>query len=287
MKGGIVSVLHAVRALRAVGVDLPGDLLVATVSAEEDGGAGTFDLLHRGIHADACVIAEPSDGAIVTANAGALGFRLEVRGVSAHAAHRWEGVDALDVLATVRAALAQLEARLGAGADAVLAGWPVPYPTVIGTVHGGSWSSTVMDHLVAEGRFGAPLELSVQQARSAFEDAVNDSVNREFGDSASVTVSWAGGQFAPARQDPDGPIVRTVARAHAAVTGSEAGLAGTTYGSDLRLVLGAGIPAVLYGPGSVEQAHSDGEWIDIEDLVRCALVYALVAGESGADSLRS
>jgi acetylornithine deacetylase len=58
MKGGLVAALFAIRALRRV--KLRGDVLLACVAGEEDGGLGSYALLRRGWRADACVIPEPT-----------------------------------------------------------------------------------------------------------------------------------------------------------------------------------------------------------------------------------
>ncbi|MDQ3809321.1 MAG: M20/M25/M40 family metallo-hydrolase, partial [Chloroflexota bacterium] len=109
MKGGLVAAWWALRALRRAQVALKGDLLFATVIGEEDGGLGTFGLLHRGWRADACVIPEPTGLALVPATAGALTFRLRVRGHATHASRRTEGVSALERFWPVWSALHQLE----------------------------------------------------------------------------------------------------------------------------------------------------------------------------------
>jgi acetylornithine deacetylase len=78
MKAGLVAALWAVRALRRSGVPLRGDVVLASVQGEEDGGLGTFATLGRGWRADACVIPEPTSLDLVPANAGSLTFRLLV-----------------------------------------------------------------------------------------------------------------------------------------------------------------------------------------------------------------
>ncbi len=80
MKAGLMAAHVAVQAVRRSGVMLRGDVLVASVQGEEDGGLGTFATLQRGWRADACVIPEPTDLDIIPANSGALTFRLRVRG---------------------------------------------------------------------------------------------------------------------------------------------------------------------------------------------------------------
>lgn len=272
MKCGVAAMIHVLRVLVAAQAVPSRTVDLAAVSAEEDGGLGTFDLLHHlTSHPVACVIAEPTGGDVVVANAGALGFRITLHGRSAHAARRWEGIDAVDLLTAVHRALHRLEADQASRADPLLAGWPVPHPTSIGTIAGGDWASTVMASATMTGRYGVPLDQSTAEARTRFERAVTDAV-RGVDPAARAEVAWEGGQFAPARLDPAHPVVRSLAAAHRDVTGREPAVAGVTYGSDLRLVLGAGIPAVCYGPGDAEQAHSVGEsvsltavlqWVDV------------------------
>ena len=98
MKAGLIAAHCAVQAVRRSGVRLRGDLLVASVQGEEDGGLGTYATLRRGWTAHACVIPEPTDLALVPANSGALTFRLRVHGHATHAARRTEGVSAIETL---------------------------------------------------------------------------------------------------------------------------------------------------------------------------------------------
>ena len=172
MKGGLAATLIAVRALARARAPLRGDLLIAGVEGEEDGGLGTFATLARGWRADACVIPEPTDLALVPANAGALTFRLEVAGRAAHASRRTLGVSALDKLWPILGALAALEAQRNAEVDPLMSRWPIAYPISVGVVRAGDWASTVPDLLVAEGRMGVALGEPVEDARAALESAV-------------------------------------------------------------------------------------------------------------------
>ena len=77
---------------------LAGELLVALVPSEEDGGQGTLAAIRAGATGDLAIIPEPSALDIVVAHAGAITFRLTVPGRAAHASQRREGVSALDKL---------------------------------------------------------------------------------------------------------------------------------------------------------------------------------------------
>ena len=82
MKGGVASILGALRALAAAGdlARLDGELLVAFVPSEEDGGQGTLAAIRAGATGDLAIIPEPSNLDVVVAHAGAITFRLTVPG---------------------------------------------------------------------------------------------------------------------------------------------------------------------------------------------------------------
>ena len=278
MKAGLVAALTAVEAVRRVGVPLRGDLLLACVPGEEDGGLGTFATLQRGWRADACVLPEPTGLDLVPANAGALTFRLTVHGLAIHASRRTEGVSALEKLLPVLAALDRLEAERNAEVDPLMGRWPIAYPLSIGTLRAGDWASTVPDLLVAEGRLGVALGEPVEQARHALEDAVARACERDpWLRDHPVVVSWWGGQFASGRLPADSDLLHRVARAHTAAGGGRQDTWAGPYGSDLRLMTAAGIPTLHYGPGDSALAHSADERVPVEQVTRTARTLALLA----------
>jgi hypothetical protein len=89
-----------------------GEVVLVAVGSEEDGGLGTFAALERDARFDACLIPEPTGFDVVCTQAGALTFEGVVEGVAAHAAHRLEGVSALDRHIAVHGALAEHERAL-------------------------------------------------------------------------------------------------------------------------------------------------------------------------------
>jgi acetylornithine deacetylase len=281
MKGGLVAALVAAAALARSGVRLDGDLLLASVVGEEDGGLGTFGLLRRGLSADGCVITEPTGLDVVPANGGALTFRLTVPGRAAHGSRRTEGVSAVDKLPVVLAALADLERRRNGDVDPLMARWDLAYPISVGMVRAGDWASTVPDLLVAEGRYGVALDEPVDAARTALEDAVARACAADpWLADHPVAVEWWGGQFASGRTDPAHPIVEATLRCHAAATPGTrpAEVFGGPYGSDLRLLTGlGGIPTVQYGPGRVELAHAPDERVPLAEVAHAARACALLA----------
>ncbi len=285
MKAGLLAAHWAVQAVRAAGVRLRGDVLVAPVQGEEDGGLGTFALLERGWTADACVIPEPTELDVIPANAGALTFRLRIRGLATHAARRAEGVSAIDKLVPVLAALADLERRRHEDVDPLATRWELAHPLSLGTVRAGDWASSVPDLLVAEGRLGVAIGEPVDAARASLEHAVaaacaDDAWLRDH----PVEVEWWGGQFASGRIPDGSDLVERMRRAHAVAGGAHQEVYGAPYGSDLRLLTARGIPTVQYGPGDVRLAHGPHESVPVDEVVTAARALAvLVLDVCGAE----
>jgi acetylornithine deacetylase len=279
MKGGLAATILAVRALRRSGVPLTGDVLLAAVVSEEDGGLGAFATLRRGHRADACVIPEPTELDVVPAAAGALTFRLRVPGLAAHAARRTAGVSAVEKFWPLWEELAALETRRNVSVDPLMERWSPAYPLSIGIVRAGEWASTVPDSLVAEGRLGVALGETVQDAREGLERAVDAACARDpWLAEHPATVEWWGGQFAPGRLPRDSDLVERVHHAHAGAGGAGRETYGAPYGTDLRLLTGlGGIPTVHYGPGDAALAHARDEAVPIDEVLTCAGALALLA----------
>ncbi|MGI5281877.1 ArgE/DapE family deacylase [Nonomuraea polychroma] len=276
MKAGLVANLAVARAINRAGVRLARPLAVHCVISEEDGGLGAFATLARGHTAEAAVITEPTSGTIITANAGALTFRLEIAGRAAHGATRYEGVNAIEVFWPVFEAIRRLEAERNRDVHGLFQGNPMPYPIEIGTVRAGDWASTVPDLLVAEGRLGVRLGEDPAAARAAFEQAVAEVAHPWLRTNPPV-VTWPGGQFASGRLPAGHELLGQVRRAVADTTGGEPAESAAPYGSDLRLYAAGGIPTLHYGPGDVRYAHAPREQVRLSELREVTRALALLA----------
>ncbi|MEQ1874747.1 MAG: ArgE/DapE family deacylase [Ilumatobacteraceae bacterium] len=280
MKAGLIANVFAVQAIQNAGVQLRGDLLLASVLGEEDGGLGTYATLQRGWRADACVISEPTELDIIPANSGALTFRLRVHGEATHAARRTEGTSAIEKFWPIWQAIADLETRRQHTVDPLMARWPLAHPISIGTVHCGDWASSVPDLLVAEGRMGVALDEPVEAAREALEAAIVYACAQDpWLHDHPVEIEWWGGQFTSGRLPAKSDLVQRVQTAHRTASGNFSHeVYGAPYGSDLRLLTGLGnIPTLQYGPGDAKLAHGASESVPIEQVMTTARTLALLA----------
>ena len=279
MKGGVAAVIGAVAALVAAGVVLRKPLAVHTVVGEEDGGVGTFATLQRGHRGEACVIAEPTAGTIIPANAGSLTFRLEIAGLATHGSTRTRGISAIEKFEPIHQALQALEIERNRDPHPLLKHLDLANPLSIGTIRAGDWASTVPDLLVAEGRYGVRLGEPVADARHAFEEAIADACAKDdWLRDHPVKITWPGGVFASGLLPEGDPLLDDALNA-ATDSGAPAvpEVKGGPYGSDLRQYAAAGIPTLQYGPGDVRYAHATDEHVALAEVLHCARAYALLA----------
>lgn len=279
MKGGVASILGAVRALTMSGVAdrLGGEILVASVPSEEDGGQGMLAAIRAGVIGDVAIITEPTDLEIVIAHAGAITFRLTVPGRAAHASVRREGVSALDNLQTlVRALAADEAARNGAETDPLMTAHGLPYATIIGKVSGGDWASTVIDRIEAEGRYGVKLGQTWRDAERDLRHCIDDAnASDPFLRDHPATVELTGGRFSSSRVPADHPLPVGLAAVAAEVLGRTPPMTGEPYGADMRLLVNEGAtPTVIFGPGDKRVAHSADEWVSVAEIESCARTLA-------------
>ena len=279
MKGGVAAILAAVRSL---GVDgslhrLDGELMVVLVPSEEDGGQGTLGAIRSGATADMAIITEPSQLDVVVAHAGAITFRLTVPGRAAHASQRREGISALDKLFELTRALEGDERRRNeAETDPLMTALGLPYPTIIGIVEGGEWASTVLDKVVAYGRYGVKLGQSPAEAEADLRAAIAEACAADgFLRDHPATVEITGGRFGSARVPSDHPLPTGLADVVERVTGRRPALLGEPYGADMQMFVNHGdTPCVIFGPGDVRVAHSADESVPLAEVVTCAQVLA-------------
>ncbi|HET7029807.1 MAG TPA: ArgE/DapE family deacylase [Candidatus Limnocylindrales bacterium] len=279
MKGGVAAIVAAVRSLVASGAAdrLDGEVLVALVPGEEDGGQGTLAAIRAGAIGDLAVITEPSTLDVVVAHAGAITFRLTVPGRAAHASQRREGVSALDNLyLLLRALEADEAARNAAETNPLMTALGLPYPTIVGIVRGGEWASTVLDQVVVDGRYGVRLGQSPADAARDLMRAIDDANESDaFLRQHPATVEIVGGRFGSGAVAADHPLAVGLADVAESVTGRRPKLLGEPYGADMRLFINVGrTPCVIFGPGDVRVAHSADEFVPLDEVETCARVLA-------------
>ncbi|WP_348607257.1 M20/M25/M40 family metallo-hydrolase [Halobaculum rarum] len=276
MKAAVAACVHAAIDLReavdAGDLDLDGRVVVEAVAGEEEGGLGAAAAALDSPYPfdrDAALVAEPTKLRAVTATEGTVMKRLRIAGRSAHAATRWNGVDTLPLFERIRRAFMELEAeRCERVTHPLYEAFDVPWPIVCGRVDAGSWASTVPGTLTAEWRIGVAPGETVDEVDAEFETRLAEVVaDDDWLSEHPPEFDRFSIMFEPAEIDAEEPVVRSLQAAMTDAGLSDTAPAGATYGADNRHYIAAGVPTVVFGPGSIDQAHFPDEtirWADVE-----------------------
>jgi acetylornithine deacetylase len=255
MKGALAAALVA--AARAREEELAGDVVVACVIDEELASAGTERLVASRT-ADAAIVCEPTDERVCTSHKGFAGFEVETAGRAAHGSRPDLGIDAIAAMAPVLSRLAELASRLGQEAGHELLG---PGSIHASLIEGGQEYSSYPAHCLLTGeRRTLPGESTAdleQELRGLIQGT---------GAELRLTI-----RRPPFEIDPSDAFPQQLA----SLTGC-ARFHGISFWTDAALLATAGIPTLLYGPTGAG-AHADEEWVELESLERCSLVYLAAA----------
>lgn len=279
MKGGLVTHLAALDALSSLGVKLKGDVTVAATVGEEDGGLGALSTVLRGYKADAALVTEPTELALVTACEGSLVFRITITGRSAHAATRDEGISALEKFIPIFADLQNFEKERNASLKHPLYDvFPNKVPINVGVVKAGNWASTVPEILEAEVRVGLLPGEELEWFKQYVIGRIMAAAARDpWLKAHPPVITFFGGQFIAAETPSDAPICEAIRKAHHAVTGKTPRTEAATYGADMRhFIAFGGMPCVMYGAGDIKLAHGPDEYLPIEELLTATKTVALL-----------
>ncbi len=270
-KGQAVAMLHGLVSLAKSGPPPPTDLEVVLSVDEEAGFTGVRSLVRRyeaeGARPEVAIIGEPTDLRIVTAHKGTLRWWISVRGRAAHSSTPGSGVNAVHRAAVLVDWIEGPYAEQLAGRRHPLLG----SPTVnVSKIEGGTQVNVVPDlaRILLDRRL-LPDE-SADSVRGEFE-AIFRALKARWADFEAL-------QEAPLLVDPsmetplDHPWARRAAQLAADLGRSPEPL-GVPYGTDGSKLAEAGIPTLVVGPGSIRQAHTADEYIDLSELASGARFY--------------
>ncbi|MFQ6018622.1 MAG: acetylornithine deacetylase, partial [Kiloniellaceae bacterium] len=214
----------------------------------------------------ACIVGEPTDMKVTVGHKGRLSCRCRVRGLERHSALAPRGVNAIEAAAKVIARLAEMAARK-AEEGPFDEDYDVPHSTVhTGVIEGGTALNIVPAECTFEFEFRC-LEADDPQALlaeiQAYAHEELEPAMKAIAPQAGFT--WARESFFPGLDlDPDAEVVALVkALTGANTTGKVA------FGTEAGLFQDSGIPAVICGPGSIEQAHKPDEFVSLEQVALC------------------
>jgi succinyl-diaminopimelate desuccinylase len=277
MKGGIVAMLHATRALRDCCVALNGRIVLTLVPDEETGGArGSAWLAAKGLlghDAIGMLLPEPTSGVIWNANRGAITLRVKVFGKSAHVGLQHQGENAFERMLDVAARIQELKREVEQRKTAYDIGAEQSRNSILmlGGQSGGGTNFNVVPNecwFTLDRRINPEENLAAEKARliDVLQKCKYDGIPLEW------EILQEGTSAASPKNDQLG---RALARNVHAITGAPPSFEMCPGLLETRFYAAQGIPAYAYGPGLLSVAHGPNEYVDLRKVCDCAAIYAL------------
>lgn len=251
---------------------MPTIIMACTVN-EEHGYSGAADLeklwqdgtsgsiIPR--RPDACVVAEPTNLDVVVAHKGAVRWRVHTHGRAGHSSQPDLGDNAVYKMARVLAALENYHLEVAPRfPEHPLCG---PATLSVGTIHGGLSVNTIPDLC------------TIEVDRRLLPGEKNDEVYRHVVD---YVANYPGIDFEVDHERPfldgsalsndnNGPLAERLASVVQRLYGHGQKI-GVPFGTDASKIAAAGVPSVVFGPGSINQAHTADEWLSLDELAKAA-----------------
>ena len=277
MKGGIVAMLFAVRALQETAAQLNGRICLVLVPNEETGGQhGTAWLAQQGLltrDALGMLLPEPTSGVVWNANRGAISLRVRVLGKPVHVGLQHHGENAFERMHRVVEQLQQWKREVEQRKTSVAIGSDQS-PNSILMLGGQSGGGTNFNVVPGECWF------TIDRRINPEEDLATEKANLltvlEGCRQAGIPLEWEVFQEgACAVCDQPGHVRHALSESIQAVTGADARFEMCPGLLENRFYAAQGIPAFAYGPGLLSVAHGPNEYVDLRKVAEVAAIYAL------------
>ena len=223
------------------------------------------DLKARGITPDYCIVGEPTNMAMVVAHKGIAVYRCRVHGKSAHSSLIGQGVNAISYASRLVGYVDTLAEELSARDDND-ALFTVPYSTLsVGTIHGGTATNIVpnlceftfdyrnLPHMTQDDIL-APIQAKVAELNAQMQARAPE-----------TGIELMQEESVPAMTDNNSAELQSLI---AALTGDDERHK-VAYATEGGQFTNAGIPTIICGPGSIEQAHKADEYVELIEIERC------------------
>ncbi|HSV82494.1 MAG TPA: acetylornithine deacetylase [Ramlibacter sp.] len=280
MKGFLAAVLAV--ATRADCLAPAWPLHIALTYDEEIGCLGVrpmlADLAKAGIRPSACIIGEPTEMRIVRAHKGRHSYRCHVAGLAAHSSLSGTGVNAAEVACALVAQVAQHAAAMKEAEHD--SGFKVPYSTLATCRIAAGYASNVIPE-------SAEFDFDLRFLPATDPEAVIEPIRRAVATAqARMRENVAPSRIVLERRTSVPALAPSATAERIAAAALQAGAregSPASYTTEAGLYQAAGIPTIVCGPGSIEQAHTADEFILKSEVAACETFLRNLLGPQAAD----
>ena len=253
-KGGLAAMMHALAQVQACGKKPPCEVWLAATADEEHSCAGVKTLCET-LQADAAIVAEPTELRVTLACKGCVRWRIVVHGLEAHSSKPHLGTNAIVHMAEVIRAIDQ-DSHLLSRRSHPLVGSPT---CSIGIIQGGTQVNIVPDHCVIEvDRRLLPGEES-DEVLAHYEALLDDL--RTTVPTLSCTMEPPTLVAPPMDTSASAPVAQRSVEILRNL-GLESEPIGVPFSCNASALSRHGVPCVVFGPGSIDQAHTPEEFVE-------------------------
>ena len=264
MKGAFACFLEVAEVLASSGQALPGRLMIAGIADEEAAMLGSTAFPSHGPAADFAIIGEPTELTICTAHLGQYAVPIRTFGRAVHSSIASEGLNAIEQMMKVVSALGEYRDELHARPGHAMCG---SGSVNAGVIRGGNMVSIVPDLCELEvDRRVSPLQTSAEVRGELV--ALLESIAAH-----DHSFAWELGaplvDSGPLDTPLDHPVVLAaqIAARRNETPDDAVAFSGSTDAPNL------GVPAIIWGPGSLSQAHTIDEYVEVSQLDSAAHLY--------------
>jgi acetylornithine deacetylase len=269
IKGGMAAMLAAFSRLVEIRRELDVTVIMACPVNEELGYTGAQSIAKQWTEGssklmprapDAAIVAEPTLLNVVVAHKGLVRWRCRTRGKAAHSSQPLKGENAIFKMASILQALEAYQKEVApTRGEHPLLGRP---SLSVGTIAGGISVNTVPDACVIEiDRRMLPGE-SAQDAYRHVIEFIAERTDAGTHDPAFLTAPGLSNTHNEQLADRLAEVIRR--------QGNRCEKIGVHFGTDAAAYGPLNVPVVVFGPGDIAQAHTEDEWIDLDQLTRAA-----------------
>jgi acetylornithine deacetylase len=264
-KGQVATLCLVLKTLHDLRLRPGGDITFDFVVEEEPGGNGTLWVVKSGLSADGAVVLEPTSLQVCHLVRGAVWFEVETKGKAGHSGSPGSTVSALKEAIKVMDAFEKVREdilKISRAKIPKIAAHPNPMPCNFGVLQAGTWPAAAPSQAVLKGVFGFLPPFKRQDIQKMLRQAV-----APFPAAIKFNMLNSDPSYIP----EDHKLVQILLAA-AAEAGIDAKPGFMNASCDSwRYTEQLGIPAVVFGGGSIASAHAVDESISIDDIRRAAL----------------
>lgn len=269
---GQIAVLYLVaKLLRELGISLSGNLLFHFVIEEENGGNGTLALVRRGVEANGAIILEPTGLKIIPSVRGAVWFRVSCFGRAGHSGSAGEtvsalktGMEAVKILETYQAQLLKESKGIE-----LFDAFHNPMPITFGKFQSGNWPAVVPNKAVIEGVLGFLQNKTHREVREEMATALRTGGSKRLRDNFRLEFTY---KHDTSILPQDQALLLKLSES-LKESGTCSEVAAMPSSCDAWFYNNqAKIPTLVFGVGSLNDAHTDREKIEMEQIAKGAEV---------------